>query len=118
MPSNEVPLISLLTVSLIDSPPAIAYGDIAFAHVSIRLAFADEVNAFKNGGAAEYRSAQKCVERMRSAKDVDTATYYMNELSENRFIGSMAKRAAKSSVVIADCLSKISAVTDGMADME
>lgn len=80
--------------------------------------FADEINAFKNGGAAEYRRAQKCVERMRSAKDVDTATYYMNELSENRFIGSMAKRAAKSSVVIADCLSKISAVTDGMADME
>ena len=80
--------------------------------------FADEINDFKNGGAAEFRKAQKCVERMRSAKDVDTATYYMNELSENRFIGSMAKRAAKSSVVIADCLSKISAVTDGMADME
>ena len=68
--------------------------------------FADEVNAFKNGGAAEYRRAQKCIENMKAAKDVEAATYYMNEMSGNRFIGSMAKRAAKSSVVIADCLSK------------
>lgn len=68
--------------------------------------FADEINDFKKGGAAEFRRAQKCVERMRSAKDVDTATYYMNEIGENRFIGDMTRKAAKNSVVIADCLSK------------
>ena len=68
--------------------------------------FADEINDFKNGGAVEYRRAQKCIENMKAAKDIESATYYMNEIGENRFIGAMARKAAKSSVVIADCLSK------------
>lgn len=68
--------------------------------------FADEINDFKKGGAAEFRRAQKCVENMKAAKDIESATYYMNEIGENRFIGAMARKAAKSSVVIADCLSK------------
>ena len=68
--------------------------------------FADEINDFKKGGAAEFRRAQKCVENMKAAKDIESATYYMNEIGENRFICDMARKAAKSSVVIADCLSK------------
>lgn len=68
--------------------------------------FADEINDFKKGGSAEFRRAQKCVENMKAAKDVESATYYMNEIGENRFVGAMIRKAAKSSVVIADCLSK------------